>query len=567
MAMLLRDSRRAILITMLLVPSALLATDQVAPGLDAASTRANDALEPRRAIRGVPIIEHDSSDMLIIKFLDHARVRAANGVPFSRAGADLTELLAVLQSNGGTLRPLFDRSEDVISAFERRAADRSGRAQPDFAGALIVETGVGVDRMTLAQELSKSTLVEFVYFAPIMVSPPCVDQSPPTTSYTHLQTYVEADPGVNLIGARALGAALGGGITVADCEYGFHALHEDICNIDIEDGHAFDFTLDPNYFEHGTATLGELASINNAYGCSGLVPQASARFFPEVSVQGGWRRHSAVLNAIMDVSARDVVMLEMQAAFLGDELYGPAELDPILWSVVRSGTDSEVIVVAAAGNGNQNLDSAAYQFYRDYGDSGAIIVGAGTSNSSHDKLDFSTFGDRVNVQAWGEGVVTLGYGDLAELSGDNQQTYTDSFNGTSSATPIVTACAVALQSLAVDIIGRRLSPSEMAELLRLTGIPQGSGGHIGPIPDAGTAGATLSVIQGRWVDLYYPGPVELGTINHPYNTVTEAIAALLPTARHIPVKSSATPNGMVLSDNEPFTIHAIGGAVVIGDAE
>ena len=58
---------------------------------------------------------------------------------------------------------------------------------------------------------------------------------------------------------------------------------------------------------------------------------------------------------------------------------GPAEIHPMVWLVTRLGTDAGVVIVAAAGNGEQDLDSADYDEYRGRGDSGAIIVGAGTS--------------------------------------------------------------------------------------------------------------------------------------------------------------------------------------------
>ena len=71
-----------------------------------------------------------------------------------------------------------------------------------------------------------------------------------------------------------------------------------------------------------------------------------------------------------------------------------------------------MIVVAAAGNGNQDLDGSLYNFYSNRGDSGAIIVGSGSASSSHRKISSSTFGSRVDVQAWGETVFTTGYGFL-----------------------------------------------------------------------------------------------------------------------------------------------------------
>ena len=313
----------------------------------------------------------------------------------------------------------------------------------------------------------------------------------PDAGYFLMQTYPGSDPGLNMTAAWALGSARGAGIKIADCEYGYVAGHEDLCNITMEPGQ----TIHPNVItfgwdEHGTAVFGEMISVDNLYGCTGLVPDAQGYFFTEWSVEEGLRRVTAIANAIASVDPGDVVVLEMQTTGPGGG-FGPAELDPAVWTLVRNATDAGIVVVAAAGNGNQNLDSAVYAEYRGRGDSGAIIVGAGSSDLNHDKLSFSTYGSRVNVQGWGQNVFTLGYGSFAQHGGDKNQRYTSGFNGTSSATPFVASCAVALQSLAEQRLGRRLTPLELRDMLVRTGIPQGSGGHVGPFPDMVAAAAEI----------------------------------------------------------------------------
>ena len=131
------------------------------------------------------------------------------------------------------------------------------------------------------------------------------------------------------------------------------------------------------------------------------------------------------------------------------------------------------------------MDSDTFASYRARGDSGAIIVGAGSADLGHNKLGFSTFGSRVNVQGWGRSVFTLGYGTFAQVggSGDINQFYTSSFSGTSSASAMLAGVCAALQSFAVARLGRRLTPAEMREVLTETGHPQGTGGNIGPFPD------------------------------------------------------------------------------------
>jgi len=180
----------------------------------------------------------------------------------------------------------------------------------------------------------------------------------------------------------------------------------------------------------------------------------------------------------------------MQARGPGGD-FAPAEVFSIVWQIVRMGSDRGVTIVAAAGNGNQNLDSAPYAEYRGWGDSGAIIVGAGTSSTAHGKLGFSTYGSRVNVQGWGQDVFTTGYGHFAVVGGDRDQSYTDLFSGTSSASPFIAGLAASLQGIHKAATGQPMEPEELRQLLIDTGRPQGFGGHIGPFPDAAVAVDTL----------------------------------------------------------------------------
>jgi len=168
-------------------------------------------------------------------------------------------------------------------------------------------------------------------------------------------------------------------------------------------------------------------------------------------------------------------------------------------------------VVAAAGNGNEDLDSAPYLSYRNRGNSGAIIVGGGTATTAHNKISYSTYGSRVDVQAWATNVRSSGYGNFLQVNGDFNQSYTN-FSGTSSATPIVASCAIVLQSYYHGLTGNYLSSVEMRDLLIATGIAQGSGGHIGPIPDMQAAIEAINLLgvkQNGKDNLFtvYPNPV------------------------------------------------------------
>jgi len=432
----------------------------------------------------------DLSARLIVKFHDGARARAEqadgalrfDGAPMPTARRDLDRAL----DRTVRFRPLLDLPAERLVALETRAALRTGVSSADLRGMLVVEAP-DHRLQEIANTLWSSPLVEFVHWEQLAPPPPssggCHDIAPPTPSYEHQQGYLGPNPGLNMLAAWETFGARGAGVMIADCEYWFNENHEDLCGIVAEPGQTPHPTVISNgWHQHGTAVLGQLVAGDNGYGVTGLVPDATALFFPEWTVEGGHRRVTAIANAIASVNVGDIVVLEMQALGAGGG-YAPAEVSPAVWTVVKTGTDAGVIVVAAAGNGNQNLDSAAYADYMGWGDSGAIIVGAGGPNTFHSKLAFSTYGSRVNLQGWGQGVMTTGYGAFSTIGGDPNQTYTASFNGTSSATPMVAAAAAAVQGVHRGIHGTNLSPAEMRELLIATGLPQGSGGHIGPFPD------------------------------------------------------------------------------------
>ena len=194
----------------------------------------------------------------------------------------------------------------------------------------------------------------------------------------------------------------------------------------------------------------------------------------------------------------------------------PAEFNMVIWDLTAAASNSGIIVVAAAGNGNQNLNSTFYQSYINLGNSGAIIVGAGTANLLHNRISYSTYGTRVDVQGWGENVLTSGYGDAYIIGNDFNQQYTN-FAGTSSATAMVAGCVAVLQSYHFSLTGSYLTGPQIRTILKDTGIPQGNAasGNIGPLPNMQTAmqaiydNYLLSVAIENSIEFtVYPNPVQ-----------------------------------------------------------
>lgn len=427
---------------------------------------------------------------LIAKFSDDARARIDAGQLVFRGSRDQSSIVEFVANHRIRFQPLIRLEESKVEDLLARARLQSGEAQPDLLGMMIVEPSSPIDDASLVRlgnELQELGQVEWVAVEWLGIPPPG-DIAPPTPNLVANQGYRGPNPGIDALFAHSLGVT-GAGIRLSDCEYGWKYAHEDLVDIGIvpEPGQTIaGLTIANGWDEHGTAVLGETSATDNAYGVSGMAGGASVFTYPEYSAESGARRVECITNAIANSSPGDVVLLEMQAVGFGGG-YAPAEVDASVYTVVKVGVAAGVVVVGAAGNGNQDLDSFNYASYINKGDSGAIIVGAGSANTNHDKLSFSTYGNRVNLQGWGESVFATGYGSFAQYGGDVNQRYTASFNGTSSASPIVTSACLLVQSFWKTRTGTVLPPKFLRSLLVDTGIPQGSGGKIGPLPNVRTA--------------------------------------------------------------------------------
>lgn len=359
------------------------------------------------------------------------------------------------------------------------------------------------DKKTLDAEALKSELesldqVKYCYVSSgKMVAPPTINNGdiPPTTDdFSTNQTYIQSNPGVNMQYAWDKGYN-GAGISIADLEYGANLDHEDIAstNASIASGMTINAATDPNWIHHGTAVAGIVYAGNNGFGITGLAHGADKyTFYSEYTEEKGWDRIYTITRAIEEAKEGDVIIFELQMAGLTEQEFVPAEYDKIVWELTKSASDAGITIVAAAGNGNANLDADGYNTYRDYGDSGAIIVGGGTPDTAHNKVSYSTYGSRVNLQGWAENVWSIskhghdypaGTCTVTLFGDDENQAYTSCFRGTSSATPIVASCAAVLQGYYYSQSQQYLTSLQLREILVSTGIAQGSGGHIGPLPN------------------------------------------------------------------------------------
>ena len=439
-----------------------------------------------------------SRDVVRVKFAEGSGIRLRNGKIVSLSGRDLAAVHSLLAGSMASAEPVFSLTEQQLTADAAQAEAASGRQQADLNLYLSLRLRPGADAAALIDRLNALGVVEIAYPAPLPSPLPLTPDFTPRQSY---RTAASSN-GIDADYASTVAGGTGSYVRVHDVEYSWDGLHEDLSKLQ-NSMYANGTPLDPFDDNHGTAVIGEIAGDRNGLGVTGLVPDATIQV-TNTNTTTGFKAGNAVLIAASHLVAGDVMLIEQQTAGAnggcGASQVGcvAEEYLPEVYDAVVQATSKGIIVLEAAGNGSQNLDGAEYgtSFPSGKADSGAIIVGAGGSglagcSLAHSRMDFSSYGSRVNLQGWGECVTTTGYGYLQ--GGLRSQWYTAGFSGTSSATPIVASAAAALSSVA-KARGMLLTPRDVRARLVNTGTAQtyGLSGHIGPLPNLRAAIAGLT---------------------------------------------------------------------------
>lgn len=395
------------------------------------------------------------------------------------------EVVSFIDNNGFLIEPLYKISEENYKFLEQDALRISGT---DFSVKKLKNYFIISNfNQFLIDFLSTRKIPFFAYTERIV--PPPGDILPITPAYVSQQTYLLSNPGLNVQAVWNLGYS-GQNITIHNIEYGFNKNHEEFneTNCHIATGMDVNSSATASYTEHGTATMVVLFGHNGTYGITGIAHGAQQVWLYPEWQQSGYSRINAITQALNNSTVGDVIVFEMQAygfnGTVSNPRFVPAEYDILVWNLTKALTDSGRIVVAAAGNGFQNLDSLDYENYMNYGDSGAIIVGGGTANTTHAIFPpyvvsgitySSTFGNRVDVQGWFENVRTTGAipnSGFTLIGNDFNQSYM-TFTGTSSATAQIGGVVTVLQSYYKSQTNNTLTSQQMRAILKNTGIPQG----------------------------------------------------------------------------------------------
>lgn len=325
--------------------------------------------------------------------------------------------------------------------------------------------------------------------------------TPGDDDYNAGQGYQDAAPtGIDARWMWTQADGEGAGVAVVDIEGGWLVTHEDLTGKAPTLIHGAQST-NPDWVNHGTAVLGEIAATDNAVGVVGTAPAiTSVRMSSIFDAAQNFHVEDAFIAAIAAMNAGEILLIELQTSF------EPMETLDALLDLIRLAVAQGILVVEAAGNGAEDLDAwttpggllRLNRTSADFVDSGALMVGACVSAVPHERWWASNFGTRIDCFAWGENVTTCGYGDLDDGGGDTNKEYTDTFQGTSSASPIIVSAAALVQARHKAVAGTFLSPTQMRTVLSnpTTGTVQGVtvAGAIGVMPDLAAVLPALGLV-------------------------------------------------------------------------
>lgn len=361
-------------------------------------------------------------------------------------------------------------SAQVMTVMSEGASPSPDSAADRLRRYYTVAVPEGVSAVEALALLAADDDIVLAYLEPGPSPPPSPGDTNPLAP---LQGYLDDAP--RGISARwAWAKTEGAEVGFVDLEQGWTLGHEDLSSLNV----ALISGLNLHFRGHGTAVLGQIGARNNQLGGRGIATACVMRVVSEWQIGEVHNVAEAITSAAAVMRKGDVLLLEAQASYDIHKKI-PVEVDDVVFDAIRVACDAGIIVVEAAGNGGVDLDrfmtKDGYELFKrgssTFRDSGAILVGSATMGVPHLRHPGSCHGSRVDCFAWGEGVTTCGDG----WEGDDIDTYTNDFDGTSAASAVVAGAAVLLQGWWKKSKNQVLSPAQMRSMLSDPNLLLGNG--------------------------------------------------------------------------------------------
>ncbi|MFF4029089.1 S8 family serine peptidase [Streptomyces sviceus] len=400
-------------------------------------------------------------------------------------GPTLTEFNRILEAgNLVAAEPTFEITPEEATAVRANAAAR-GHETPHLARFLTLHFADDADTVAIAQRLDALPEVRRAIAVPSALPPtvtagvgtvaPAGPLSEPLvgaggTVVVDTSTGLENQWYIFRCGVdQAWSRSTGGGVVIADVDWGCRTSHQDLAPNIAQTHNAFDGTTDVTHggsVYHGTGVMGLSGASANNVGMAGIAydatlwpVQADSGTGPDLG-GNAWARGIDWVRTADSGGRRKVIILEVQTG-----AFGNYEQVPSVNAAIKTAIAEGVVVCVAAGNGDK--DASLADDGSQIPETGSILVGATAYDSSvNQRAWFSNYGSRIVVCAPGDSSH-----DLTCDSGSDTA-YRNGFGGTSGATPKVAGAAALMLSA-----NPGLTHADVRRIL------QASGAQVTPDPD------------------------------------------------------------------------------------
>lgn len=397
----------------------------------------------------------------------------AEGAPptlASRTDVSLSALNEVLQ------RYQLEAAEPSIQIPEQEAATAQAVAQerganvPNLGNFVTLHFPPDTDTRQVAQELSQLPEVERAVAVPRALPP----QTPLNEPLVGTGDQVVLNPATGLENQwyifrcranQAWAMATGGGVVIADIDWGYRLTHEDLASrLDLSRAYnSFDGGTNVSTggsVSHGTAVMGIAGGADNNLGVAGFAFGASlwpvqADSGPGSPLGGNaWAGGIEWVRTADSNGRRKVIILEVQTGSFGNY-----EMVPSVNAAIRTAIAHGVVACVAAGNGDR--DAGVDDSGNAIPETGSILVGATEYHATENRrAGFSNFGRRIVVSAPGDASHDMTCNSNADGA------YRNGFGGTSGATPKVAGTAALMLQ-----VNSSLTHEQIRTILNTTGTP------------------------------------------------------------------------------------------------